>query len=617
MGWWWSKHETGDPYARADALYDDSIRLCHVPGGAPVADRAAQEAATEYRALIATTRGIEARRRLAKALWRRSLIVGTLLKSADEALILGKEGVEIGTELLANMSPNRPVFHALVLEVAVAMSDLAQVAWLARRPELREQLLQRAIETARRSDSPAGREALGTATHNLAQHRWEVWSSRGLQPSAADTELQQIRKLASQAVEIREQLCRDPRVAVHTHWELASSMSQLGQLVCSIGEVAAGVALLGRAYSVLAKLSGIATDELRIRVWRQLRASSPSGARADSHAVRGQVEEIEQLVRAGELAAADALSEYHAGLHIDSRRSDEALTLIEIALGICSLGTELTARKALWRERQLRLLQSMGKSAQVLELLPLALEAADDAFRVPYVAPSPKIREQILYHAVGAAKALGQWSRAHQLARLIAYSLEDRDAHNSERLVYRLSTYAALFELGRVAEAETVLCECQADAEALGDKHLLGLALGARGLIASRRGDRLNALLLKRSALRALYESDGHECDKAHTHENYANELWKDPSTVRDAGAHWLAALLLGRTSGYEAASTTLLEKLSMLEGAHENSVPRTLPQLVAAVERTLDVPFGELLALESRTQSEFDAIQIELRHRS
>jgi tetratricopeptide (TPR) repeat protein len=616
MPWWWSRRESGSPYTGADAVYDESIRLSLARDFEASLEKA-QAAAAAYRLLIPKTRGIDAQRRLAKALWREAMLFALLHRLA-EARVPARECMELGTQLLARLDGKRAAMDGVVLEAATALNDFNQLAIFGA-PHETSDMIDRAIEIARRSSGIGSRQALATSLHNRASNYWGAWSAR----RATASEVQHALALTREAIQLREILCAEAQPAPHNYWELANSRTQLGKLLEARGTPQDAIAELTRALNSIASLSGATVDGLRAdivatleRARRSMASAFESGdpqrvaqaELANSRLGESPIEQFQRLVLSNP-EAADMLAEHHAGAMIESRRGPEALEIIEAVRRSGDKVAWPPARAALWAERHLRLLLSMGRNERVLTLLAGALEAADEAIMVADDASGAILREKILFHGVGAAKALGEWPRAHQLGNRISESLEDRNAHRGERLQYRWSDYAALFELGRVDDAEALLRECLEEADSLGDQCIRGLIFCALGLIAGRRGDSIRALELKRSGLQSLYATTGLECEKADAHEAYGNELART-KLLSEAGAHWSLAALV-RTALHKNVAP-LVQKLSLLADYCE-PVPGSIEELLVTVDRTAGVRANLLLTDAMVTPEMLESLRIQL----
>lgn len=230
MSFWFNKPETGSPYEAADRLFNQSVALFREPARFREAERCLASAIESYRAHVRRTGSCEAKRRLAKALWREAYSSGLIKGQGSRALASGQESLELGRAVLRDVNASHPALDAIVQEVSGAMNDIAQISYAAGRPKQRERLLTEAASVARRSTGSGGRQALGTALHNLAHHRLQhlAVTAREQRPFA---DIVRVLASAERAFEIRLALCEEPRVEPYQRWELASSALQLGQLL--------------------------------------------------------------------------------------------------------------------------------------------------------------------------------------------------------------------------------------------------------------------------------------------------------------------------------------------------------------------------------------------------
>ena len=286
MPWWWSRRETGSPYEQADQLYDEAVHLSHVSGREQAAALKALEAAALLRPMLTKRDNTEAKRRLAKALWRHSSAL--TVRTPAEALPSGREGIALAREVLDATAPQHASFDAALRELVIAMNDLAQAAAMAERLDEREALLREAQTIARRGQGAGARQALGTTLHNLAQHEFQRLSQRS--PAEQRAGQASLIALAEEALEIRRRLSEAPRVEDYARWELANSTGQLGRILFMLGgpdERERGLELLARAPDALGSIRLASAEPLRQQLAHELefcrRLAAEHGAQLAEH----------------------------------------------------------------------------------------------------------------------------------------------------------------------------------------------------------------------------------------------------------------------------------------------------------------------------------------------
>ena len=198
--------------------------------------------------------------------------------------------------------------------------------------------------------------------------------------------------------------------------------------------------------------------------------------------------------------------------------------------------------------------------------------------------------------------ALGRWQQALDLTNEITTSERGRGASAHETARTRFNNYGPLLGLGRLAEADQLLRDCQDVFETVGDIPMLGRVYGARAALEDERGHVQNAVELERSALRLHYIHPGPR-DIAVLHHNLANYLSRAHAGNRaEQRAHRLAAALLRHLTGDTHELTAALRTLA-IELRHETEHPDTpaLPTTVSEVTGLVDagdgVRFGDLIA--------------------
>jgi hypothetical protein len=257
---WWFNGHIDNSYPKEDALYDEAVRLSHRIGFSDEAEQAAAQAVAAYRCRLETTSDARLKRRLAKALWRQSTIRAVLCQQPADALVVGREGVDLGKEVLAAVAMTSPEFDTIVREVGISLNDLSQAAGAAGLLEERERILQEALAVSALSAGPAARQALGTSLHNLAAHRWEQLYQHGEKGNVPEGLIESTVSFAERAVEIRRGLA--PNEDAFLSWELANSLHLLGQVLCMTGQGHRGLLTLQEARLPLTSIRGASVDQL-------------------------------------------------------------------------------------------------------------------------------------------------------------------------------------------------------------------------------------------------------------------------------------------------------------------------------------------------------------------
>ncbi|HSJ45770.1 MAG TPA: hypothetical protein VK923_13905 [Euzebyales bacterium] len=246
----------------ADELYDDSVHLATSDGDGPAAAAAAGAAVSAYRRILAgqpAERWHATLRQLARALWRRAVVLSELLDRPRDALGPGREALSL-TRRVLRVVERAEEFDELVGELGVTIHDLSTIAMAAGLVGEHDQL---AEEVARLDTTSVGRDAmrtLGAALHNRAAEACETTVAlaehgRGMRA----TVLAGIRNSA-QAVAVRRETADDDPMA---QWELANSQLAHGHLRCLNGEGQQGAQSMADAYHTVLTLAGPAGQTMR------------------------------------------------------------------------------------------------------------------------------------------------------------------------------------------------------------------------------------------------------------------------------------------------------------------------------------------------------------------
>jgi len=210
------------------------------------------------------------------------------------------------------------------------------------------------------------------------------------------------------------------------------------------------------------------------------------------------------------------------------------------------------------------------------------------------------VRELILNAGFTSALTLRRWQQALDLTDEITTSERGRGASAHETARTRFNNYSPLLRLGRLAEAEQLLRNCQDVYETVGDIPLLGRVYSARADLEDERGHLQDAVELQRSALRLNYVHPAPR-DIAAGHHNLAHYLSRAPAGNRaEQRAHRLAAALLRHLTGDTHELTGTLRALGTelrRETEHPDApaLPSTLSEVTGLVDAGDGVRFGEL----------------------
>lgn len=267
--------------------------------------------------------------------------------------------------------------------------------------------------------------------------------------------------------------------------------------------------------------------------------------------------------------------------------------------------------------QRLQLLSLMGQLEPVLAEVLRLRETMDrlPAERGENERVTPwNVREAMLQLGAAAASWLNRYEQALDLNAAVRTSERQRNASLYEQARSAFNDYGPLLRLGRLDEADALLCACQEVFEDAGDPGTLGRVLSGRANVAAKRGHREAAVNFERAALRGKYVRPDPGTIQA-SHHNLANYLRRRGEPPAQGLAHRLAAALLCRVSGMAHELTATLRQLAreLADPAAAVAVPTTIDQVRATVEQVEGVHFGALLAaLEpdpARQQAALDEI--------
>jgi tetratricopeptide (TPR) repeat protein len=341
-------------------------------------------------------------------------------------------------------------------------------------------------------------------------------------------------------------------------------------------------------------------------------------ARALSRVDRAEAERLLRAARdaavdAGDYRAASRLAGDLASLLRQAGRLGEALEAVDQA-------AEYTQQAGLgpWtqlaeRGRRLQVLRLMGEHQAVLnELAGLRAAMAElPARSAAHETIAPwNVREGILGTGHTSALAAGEWQLCLDLNAEIAASKKERGAVPREVARSRLHDAAPLIKLGRLAEADRLLAECQRIFEEHADTVMLAQVFSVRMGLAAEREQWQAAADLGSTVLRLRYARPEPE-DIAAGHHNLASslrELGRDSAAQR---AHRLAAALIYQLAGMAHGLANTTSVLAAERSADDDGrLPSTVAEVVAVAEQTEGVRLGALLAaLQPEPQAIKDAL--------
>jgi tetratricopeptide (TPR) repeat protein len=268
--------------------------------------------------------------------------------------------------------------------------------------------------------------------------------------------------------------------------------------------------------------------------------------------------------------------------------------------------------------RRLQILSLMGEHEQVTaETAVLRTRMRDLSAAVPARPASDEavnpwnVREVILDTGHTSALALGRWQQGLDLNAEIHASKQQRGAGLHEITRFRFNNAGPLIRLGRLADADRLLGECQQVFEDHRDTTMLAMVLSTRADLEDELGHRGAAADLERTAIRLRYAQPDPR-DIAVSHHNLALYLRAAGADPRVQRAHRLAAALIRQLTGmtYDLADTQRVLAAELRAPGGAGPLPATLAEVIRAAEQTDGVRLGELItALQSDAQVAEEAL--------
>jgi hypothetical protein len=253
--------------------------------------------------------------------------------------------------------------------------------------------------------------------------------------------------------------------------------------------------------------------------------------------------------------------------------------------------------------RRLQILHLLGHHEQVLLELP-ALRAQMAELpnqRAPNDRVDPtNARVGVLDIARLSAMALQRWEDALKLNDEITHTQQHHGASPSESAATRFHDYLPLLHLGRLAEGDRLLRECQDIFNTTGEMTQLAAVYSARAELENQRHHPAKAITLQRTSLRLYYlHPHPHEISTAHHH--LATYLSHAPERSAEQRAHRLTAALLTHLTGDTPELTRVLGALASelrndTTDPDAPTLPTTLPEITRLVEADDGVHLSNLL---------------------
>jgi len=246
-----------------------------------------------------------------------------------------------------------------------------------------------------------------------------------------------------------------------------------------------------------------------------------------------------------------------------------------------------------------------GRHAEVLRLvrsLRTEMEQLPDDLVAEETVEPWKVREAIFEVGRRSAEAVGEWELALDLN---AKSIESETwrGEPAEALAFtRFTEYQLLMQLGRLADAERSLLDCEKVFEGAGNIDALAFVLRARADLAARREDFTEAERLARLGLRLCYlRPDPDAAASCHYDlATYLVETLHSEGDRRAQRAHRLAGALLqellGQNDDLRRSLRALAAELQDEPGS-EVDLPSTLESIATLCSETDGVQLANLIS--------------------
>jgi hypothetical protein len=269
--------------------------------------------------------------------------------------------------------------------------------------------------------------------------------------------------------------------------------------------------------------------------------------------------------------------------------------------------------------RQLQILGLMGQNRQVVDQVTVLKGQMDKlpSSRTSNDAHEPwNVRELILDAGSASAQVLEEWQTCLDFNAAILASMRDRGASAYAITKMRYNDARPLIGLGRLADAELILLECQQADEDQNDIAELQKVLSTRAFLEDVRGRPQQALALQRTAVRLAYARP-EPPSVAIKHHQFAYFLKRAEASSTESRAHTLAAALLYQFTGMTAELSAISDQLAreLRRDTECDDLPGTVDEVVDVAEQTEGVHLDRLItALQPDRQAAANALTSILR---
>jgi tetratricopeptide (TPR) repeat protein len=342
---------------------------------------------------------------------------------------------------------------------------------------------------------------------------------------------------------------------------------------------------------------------------------------ADHGEAERLLHEVTQSAAAsGDYRGAAASTTMLVNLLCEGGRLPEALKMVSQVDEYYRLGEAGPWSRLGARAQRLRILVYMGKYRQVLgestvlleQMAGLPLGRGEDERIHP-----PLVRELVLNSRYFAALAVQDWQQALDLSTEIQADLRQR-GENADRIAeMRFNDATPLLALGRPAEADRVLAECQEAFEQQSNVRRLAALFAMRALAESQRERAEEALRLIQVALRLGYSCDNPDPRAlGGMHHDLAFDLQAVGADAAEQWAHQLAAALIHRLAGMVNSPVMSLRLLAdgPSSGQLDDFLNQPLASVIEVAERTEGVRLRALLAALQPDPAAVEAVYARVR---